>query len=332
MDVPMRRIRMEDLAEECGVSVATVSRVLTDKPGVRADIRERVRKAAAAMGYSAFVPSAGQKVALVASRAAMVDMSRSQFTLHVVEGLRERAAQLGMVLETLTATGGMAEAVAGSDADGFLLLTPQGDEEVAEVAALNRQVVLVNGEDPTMRLSSVAPCNRAAAAQATAHLLRLGHKRILFMTRSGRKTIAERHAGWAEEMARAGLPVTPDLVVEVEDWIPDLAARTIKARLAQGPRDFTAILCAGDSLAYGALIGLAEAGVSVPHEVSVLGFDGLPQCDFQMPPLSAVTIPMRHLGAVALDLLRDQLAGGGMPPRRIELACPVVERASTAPV
>ena len=323
---------MEDLAEECGVSVATVSRVLTDKPGVRADIRAKVKTAAAAMGYSQFQPAAGQRVALIASRAAMVDMARSQFTLHVVEGLRERAGQLGMILETVTATGSMAEAVDGSDADGFLLLTPQGDEEVAQVAALGRPVVLVNGEDPTMRLSSVAPCNRAAAAQATAHLLRLGHRRILFMTRSGRKTIAERHAGWAEEMARAGLPVTPDLVVEVADWIPELAAQSIKARLDQGPRDFTAILCAGDSLAYGALIGLAEAGVSVPHEVSVLGFDGLPQCDFQMPPLSAVTIPMRHLGAVALDLLREQLLGRGMPPRRIELACPVVERASTARV
>jgi DNA-binding LacI/PurR family transcriptional regulator len=325
----MRRIKLEDLAADCGVSVATVSRALADKPGVREELRARVRDAAIARGYSQMVPLLGQRVALVASRAAMLDLARSQFTLHVVAGLRERAQATGMVLETITATGTMAEAIDASDADGFLLLSPKDDEEIERARALGRPVVLVNAEDAAMQLSSVTPCNRAAAAAATSYLLNKGHRKIIFMTCPGRRTIAERYAGWFEAMQKAGIVPDEKSVIEVDDWLPDLAAEAIRSRLIAGPRDFTALFCAGDSLAIGALIGLASEGVSVPKDVSVLGFDGLPQCELQMPPLSAVEIPMHHMGAVALDLLRDEMLGNPLPARRVELACHVVERAST---
>lgn len=328
----MRRIKLEDLAADCGVSVATVSRALADKPGVREELRVRVRDAAIARGYSQMVPLLGQRVALVASQAAMLDLARSQFTLHVVAGMRERAQATGMHLGTITATTTMAQAIEASDADGFLLLTPPNEAEIDAVRALGRPVVLVNAEDRAMKLSSVSPCNRSASAAATAYLLRKGHRDILFMTCPGRRTISERFQGWADEMEKAGAALNRDRVIEVEDWLPDLAAQAVKDRLAARPRDFTAIFCAGDSLAIGALIGLASVGISVPNDVSVLGFDGLPQCELQMPPLSAVEIPMHHMGAVALDLLRDDMLGNVLPARRIELACHVVERASVANV
>ena len=217
---------------------------------------------------------------------------------------------------------------ADDKAAGYLVLSPDGDAEFARAADLGRPVILVNADDPMMRLSSVAPCNRTAAARATDHLIRAGHRRILFLTRPGRRTIERRREGWADRMRAEGL--APDLVEEVADWRPDLAAAAIAARLARG-RDFTAILAAGDSLAIGALVGLAEAGVDVPGEVSVMGFDGLPQCELQTPPLSAVEIPMREIGAVALDLLRDALTGRAVPARRVELACRIVYRASVGP-
>lgn len=325
-----RRIRMEDLAERCGVSVATISRALADQPGVRPDVRARVREAASALGYALPSGVAGQKAVLIASRAALVDAARSQFTLHVLEGMRDRAAALGMVLETRAMADPFGQTFAGDAAiAGYLLLSPETDAQIAAAADLGKPVVLVNADDPMMRLSSVAPCNRTAAARATDHLIRLGHRRILFLTRPGRRTIERRREGWAERLAAEGLPA--DLIEEVSDWRPDLAARAIRDRLARRGRDFTAVLAAGDSLAIGALIGLAEAGVSVPHAVSVMGFDGLPQCALQTPPLSAVEIPMQAIGAQALDLLRDALAGREAPARRVELACRIVDRASTGP-
>lgn len=325
-----KRVRMEDLAGRCGVSVATVSRVLADQPGVRDDVRLKVREAALALGYAMPSGLAGRRAILIASRAALVDAARSQFTLHVLEGLRERAAVLGMSLEVRA----MAEPFADTfrpddDAAGYLVLTPETDAQIAAAADLGKPVILVNADDPRMRLSSVAPCNRTAAALATDRLIALGHRRILFLTRPGRRTIARRREGWAERLTAEGLPA--DLVEEVADWRPDLAAAVIKARLARGPRDFTAVLAAGDSLAIGALIGLAEAGIRVPQDVSVMGFDGLPQCDLQSPPLSAIEIPMRAIGAAAMDLLRDAVTLPDAPPRRVELACRIVERASTGP-
>lgn len=323
-----RRPRMEDLARRCGVSVATVSRVLSDQPGVRAELRARVRDAAAAMGYALPSGVAGQTAVLLASRAALVDAARSQFTLHVLEGLKDRAAALGMTLETRALTQPFARSFEGPAAAGYLLLTPDDDAQIAMAAETGRPVVLINADDPMMRLSSVAPCNRSAAARATDHLIGLGHRRILFLTRPGRRTIARRQEGWADRMRAGGL--VPDLVEEVADWRPDLAAAAIRARLARG-RDFSAILAAGDSLAIGALVALAEAGVRVPEEVSVMGFDGLPQCTLQTPPLSAVEIPMRAIGAMALDLLRDAITGRDAPPARVELACRIIARASTGP-
>ena len=325
----VRRPRMEDLAERCGVSVATVSRVLSDRPGVRADLRASIREAAVALGYAMPSGVAGLTAVLVASRAALVDAARSQFTLHVLDGLRDRAAALGMHLETRPMAEPFAQTFAGKPAAGYLLLTPDNDDQIRIAAETGLPVVLINADDPMMRLSSVAPCNRTAAARATDHLIQQGHRRILFLTRPGRRTIERRREGWADRMRESGL--IPDLVEEVSDWRPDLAAAAIRARVARG-RDFTAILAAGDSLAIGALIGLAGAGVRVPDEVSVMGFDGLPQCDLQSPPLSAVDIPMRAIGAMALDLLRDVIAGRNVPPARVELACRIVDRASTGPV
>ncbi|WP_071795935.1 LacI family DNA-binding transcriptional regulator [Natronohydrobacter thiooxidans] len=323
-----KRVRMEDLAERCGVSVATVSRVLSDQPGVREDVRARVRAAAAALGYVGQSALAGRRAILIASRAALVDAARSQFTLHVLDGLRERAAALGMRLDVRAMAANFAETFhEDDDAAGYLLLTPENDTQIAIAADQGRPVILVNADDPRMRLSSVAPCNRTAAALATDHLIARGHRRILFLTCPGRRTIERRREGWAGQLAEAGLQA--DLVEEVADWRPDLAAEAIRARLSKGPRDFTAVLAAGDSLAIGALIGLAEAGVSVPDQVSVMGFDGLPQCDLQSPPLSAIEIPMQAIGATALDLLRDALTFPDAPPRRVELACRIIERAST---
>jgi DNA-binding LacI/PurR family transcriptional regulator len=123
-----------------------------------------------------------------------------------------------------------------------------------------------------------------------------------------------------------------ELIVEVSDWLPELAAAAITRRIEANGIDFTAVLTAGDSLAYGAIMGLEEKGVTVPDEVSVIGMDDLPQSAFCNPPLTAMHIPMRELGSAALSLLLDDLGGAPMLPRRVELACQLVERRSTAPV
>lgn len=199
------------------------------------------------------------------------------------------------------------------------------------VTAFDLPVVLVNGDDPQMRVSSVTPCNRSAATLATQHLMQMGHRRILFLTRPGRRTIRRRQEGWHDAL---GDLYAPELVVEVDDWTAEAAAAAMQRVLGSGLQ-FTGIVAAGDILAVGAILALRQAGIDVPGAVSVIGIDGLPQGQYLQPALSAVEIPMQAVGAQALDLLietqRLRRAGLALPARRIELACRLHPRDSTAP-
>lgn len=333
---PSRRVRLEDVAAQCGVSVSTASRALANAKGVRPDLRATILETARWLNYTVPTSIAGRKVILAASSAAMLDYVRNQFTFYVLEGLAERAKSLGVeVISRAIATAEEAALLADARADdgvvGCLFLTLDDESVLTLASDFDKPIVLVNGDDPEMRHSSVTPCNRSAARLATEHLIAQGHERILFLMRRGRRTIERRYEGWQDALRAHGLEASADLVVDVPDWLPELAAEAITQRIAGGGRDFTAILAAGDSLAVGAMMGLESAGLGVPGDVSVMGMDDLPQAAFHNPPLSTMHIPMREIGAAALDLLLDDLGSQRMPPRRIEFACHIVERQSTGP-
>jgi DNA-binding LacI/PurR family transcriptional regulator len=332
-----KRVRLEDIAEACGVSLSTASRALAGEKGVRPDVRQRVLEAAKVANYLIPTAVAGQKVILAASSAAMIDYVRNQFTLYVLEGVTERAQALGVEIVTRPIADRneelavLKEALEDAQVAGLLFLTVDDEGMLAATRGFDKPVVLLNGDDPFMRLSSVTPCNRSSARLAADHLIDLGHQRILFLMRPGRRTIERRYEGWKDALLHHGLPCGDDLVVPVEDWLPELAAQAVASRIAARGLDFTAVLAAGDSLAVGAMMGVQQSGFSVPGDVSVMGMDDLPQAAFLNPPLTTMHIPMREIGSVALDLLRDNLSGLPMPPRRVELACHLVERSSTAP-
>lgn len=325
-----RRVRLKDIAERCGVSTATVSRALSGRGYVDQALAGQIRAMALRLNYPLPSSQAGRRVLLAASGPAMLDLTRSQFTLHVLEGITERCQTLGMTVETRPVSGIADEArlldeARGDDVAGVLLLTIDDNAMLALARGFDKPVVLVNGDDPDMRLSSVAPCNRSAAALATQHLRGLGHRRIAFLTCPGRRTIARRAEGWRDAM---GVDADPALVIDVPDWRADLAAEALSARLAA--RDFTAVLAAGDALAMGACQALAATGLSVPGDVSVISIDGLPQTALLDPPLTVMAIPMRAVGAVALDLLCEAAANPAAPRRRVELACALIRRGSDA--
>lgn len=333
---PSRKVRLEDIAERCGVSLSTASRALAGEKGVRPEIRAKVAEVAKSLNYAVPTSIAGRKIVLAASSVAMVDYVRNQFTFHVLEGLNARAQTLGVEIITLPIAdprhdiGSLEAALNDDDIAGFLLLTLDDEDMLSLARGFAKPVVLVNGDDPLMHLSSVTPCNRSGARVGAEHLIEAGHRRVLFLMRRGRRTIERRFEGWRDALVQHGFDGGADLVVEVDDWLPELAADAIAARIAERGLDFTAVLTAGDSLAIGAMMGLARAGLRVPDDVSVVGMDDLPQSAFVSPPLTTVHIPMREIGATALDLLLDAIDGFGTPARRLELACHVVERQSVA--
>ena len=335
---PSRRVRLEDVAARCGVSVSTASRALAGGKGVRADLRTQIIEAAKTLNYTVPTSIAGRKVILAASSAAMVDHVRNQFTTHVLEGLNERAKALDVELVSRP-IGGEAEEIAmlqeamdDPEVAGCLFLTLDDETVLTLTSGFKKPIVLVNGDDPSMRHSSVTPCNRSAARLATEHLLDLGHQRVLFLMRRGRRTIERRFEGWQDALRANGIISSASLIEEVNDWLPELACQAVRDRIARQGLDFTALLAAGDSLAVGAMLGVEAAGYKVPDDVSVMGMDDLPQAALHNPPLTTMHIPMREIGAASLDLLLDDLEGLRLPPRRVEFACHIVERRSTSRV
>ncbi len=164
---------------------------------------------------------------------------------------------------------------------GLLFLTVDDEGMLEATRGFDKPIVLLNGDDPFMRLSSVTPCNRSSARLAAEHLIDLGHQRILFLMRPGRRTIERRYEGWQDALQDHGLPLDEDLIVSVDDWLPELAAQAIASRISARGLDFTAVLAAGDSLAVGAMMGVQQKGFSVPGDVSVVGIDDLPQAAFR---------------------------------------------------
>jgi DNA-binding LacI/PurR family transcriptional regulator len=332
---PSRRVRLEDVAARCGVSVSTASRALAGKP-VRAELRSRIIEAAKTLNYKFPASISGRKVILAASSAAMVDHVRNQFTSYVLEGLSDRAKALDVELVSRPIANGeeevamLREAEADAAVAGCLFLTLDDESFLSLTGSFGKPIVLVNGDDPWMLHSSVTPCNRSAARLATDHLLDLGHERILFLMRRGRRTIERRFEGWQDALRARGIISTASLIEEVNDWLPELAAQAVRDRIARQGLDFTAVLAAGDSLAVGAMLGIEAAGYKVPTDVSVMGMDDLPQAALHNPPLTTMHIPMREIGAAALDLLLEDLDGMDLPSRRVEFACHLVKRGSTA--
>ena len=332
----IKRITITDIAKAVGVSTATDSRALTGDGYVREGLVSKIRAAAMEMNYQLPQNLINKKVLLAASYDAMLDFQRNQFTTFVLQGLHQRAKSLNIeiVSYTLPSKNLVDELklkVQSDNFSGVLLLTI--DDILLDIAQhLPCPVVLINGDDPEMLLNSVTPCNRSAAAVATQHLIKLGHDNILFLTKSGRRTIKSRREGWQDATDDK---LDSRYVIEADDWTTQAGQKAIEAVL-RSDLEFTAIVAAADVLAVGAVQGLKAMGIAVPEQVSVIGIDGLPQGEFLSPPLTSVTIPMQAVGSTALDLICDiakyREARIVVPVKRIELACNLTIRASTAVV
>lgn len=332
-----QKVRLVDLAAYCGVSMSTASRALSGTPGVRPELREKVMAAAKTLNYYTPASIAGAKVIVAASAVAMLDHQRQQFTTYVLEGIRERAETLGAEIITRPIANLndeknlLEQAMQDADIAGLLFITMDDESMLAPTRDFSKPIILVNGDDPSMVISSIAPCNRAAAANATNYLSDMGHERILFMAHRGRRTIERRIEGWRDRIVEKGLVDWKSLYVDVEDWTSEAARQAIIDHMNGNGKNFSAILCAGDSLAFGAIMGLMDQGLKIPEDVSVIGMDGLPQGEFISPPLTAVHIPMKEIGMQAIDMLRDQLVEPDRLAKRVELYCKLEPRESAAP-
>jgi DNA-binding LacI/PurR family transcriptional regulator len=210
--------------------------------------------------------------------------------------------------------------------DGVLAVAPT-DPALAALARIPADVpLLAVGAGEVDGVPAVAVDNVAGAATATRHLLDLGHPTVHHIAGPpGWPEARERMAGWRAALLEAGAPIG---MLLAGDW--SVRSGYEAARLLAGDRGVTALFCANDQMALGALRALHLAGRAVPDEVSVVGFDDIPEAPFLRPPLTTMRQDLAALGRASIDLLVGQIADGRRIRRGKRIAPALVKRDSTA--
>lgn len=308
-----RRANQADIAERLGVSVSTVSRALANETGISETVRRDVQRMARVLGYkSKHVPvlGAGDKRAVALVPLGSATSGLSGFYFGIVEGIRAQAADAGMALEVRLVNESavtldmIRRQIALADAGGLLLAGidawPELVDWCAEAAV---PAVLVNGSDPQMRMSSVAPANFYGAFMATQRLIDAGHRRILHYGQKWRPTLLQRQRGF--EAAIAANPGVKGSIV----YNADCPSRQLLADLVAGRHDVTAMFSWNDIAAVEMLETLYSGLPSIPGNFSIIGFDDLPIAGMSTPRLSTIRVEREAIGRGAVRLLQQHMDG-----------------------
>jgi DNA-binding LacI/PurR family transcriptional regulator len=327
---PARRPVMADVARLAGVSHQTVSRVVNDHPNVRPQTRDNVLAAISKLAYR---PNAAART-LVTRRTHMLGVISCDTDLFgpasMLYGIEQAAAGSYFVsiasLPRLDHSAALdaVERLLGQGVEGIIVIAPS-TSAVAALGDVPAEVPLVAiGCGTSAPLASVAVDNTAGARLATEYLLGLGHRSVSFVSGpeanlDGR----ERAIGWRQALDAAGLPV-PEVMTG--DW-SSRSGYQAGRQLAAQP-EVSAVFCANDQMALGVLRAMAEQGREVPGDVSVVGFDDLPEAEFFSPPLTTVRQDFAELGRRALRLLVDKIGGASADGPQHPVGTELIVRAS----
>ncbi len=313
--MPKRRVTSKDVAELAGVSRTTVSFVLNDVPGMRISpqTRQRVKRAALRLNYHPDAAARGMVTGKTHTLGFVLaqdaDQAFSDFFLpQVLNGLSQGASAQGyhVLFEPIApndASGEYARLVREHHVDGIILSGPRlHDRNLRRIIAEGAPVVL-HGQLPNSDIPFVDVDNVGGAAIATGHLLRLGHRRVAMITNAppAYTASADRLKGYRQALKAAGIVFDRSLV-RYGNFTPYSGLQAMNGLLACKPRP-TAVFVASDTVAFGALHALHQAGVRVPQDMALVGFDDVPLANFVDPPITTLRLPAYQLGHGAADLL-----------------------------
>src|SRR5216683_1641880 len=303
--MPDRPATLRDVAAAARVHPATASRALNPETRilVSEDTARRVTDAAARLGYR---PNP------------------------VARSLRTRRSHtVGVLIPDLNNP--LFPPMRARHVDGFVLATATlHDRLLAEAAAAEVPVVLMNRLAQDYSFPSVSVDNEQGARMAVTHLARLGHTRIAHIAGPQEaSTGVSRLRGFRDGMATHGLEVDEDLIAYAGRYTVEEGVRCCRQLLARQP-NFTAVSAANDMLAVGCYTALDESALQCPDDISVIGFNDMPFIDRLRPPLTTVRFPHYQLGTEAAQLLLERINGGEGPVKILYLAPELIVRGSTS--
>ncbi len=331
------RPTIQDVARRAGVSRQTVSRVLNNKGEVRPETRERVLAAIEELNYR---PNAVARSMVRGHTCTLgcIAPSLTDFTFaSIIEGAQAEARRLGYFIltgsaPTEQAVESLLEEFLHRQVDGLMVFNPYADGRFRYLLPLienGTPVVYLGNTSRGEPVSSVRCDDPDGGFQATRYLLELGHTAIATITGPpNEECVGDRLNGYRRTLEENGLSVDDRRIVS-GDWSALSGYRATRSLLEAGV-PFTAIFAQNDQMAIGAIRALREAGLQVPRDVSVIGFDDIPLASYFDPPLTTLRQPMAELGEQAARLLISALRQSTPILEQLLLPACVVERASCA--
>lgn len=331
-------VTMRDVAREAGVSVATVSRALSGSAVVAPEVRERVLSTAEAMNYVGSRLPANLRARSSLILSLVVGNVRNPYFPDLIAGCEDAAQRAGYALvfgdsdEDPDRESAVLKQMAVERVAGIVLAAAAGSNEGLRLAqAAEIPIVAVDRRMPNQRVDTVTVDNAAAVFAGTQHLIELGHRRIAMVSGPQHvSTAKERQAGYLRGLESAGMSADSALLA-IGDFRVG-TARTLVSDLLALAEPPTAIITVNNLATVGTLQALREAGLRVPRDVSVLGFDDLLAGEFMDPPLTAIAQPTYEVGRKAIELLARRISEPTAPIEDVVLKTELLVRGSTGPV
>ncbi len=323
---------IRDVAAAAGVSVATVSKVINQRYGVSADTFARVQAVINELGYEASLVAQSLRNHRTNVIGILV-ADLEPFSTELLKGAADAIRGSGFELVVYSAGGHSGDRVgwerrylsrlSGTLIDGAVLVTPT----VVDVN-YGAPIVAIDPHTGQSGLPTVDSDNLRGAQLATGHLLSLGHRRIAMLTgRPDLESAQWRERGYRDAMRAAGAAVDESLI-RCCDYDPEVSLEQARLLLT-APDPPTAVFAANDMSAIATIEVATELGLRVPADLSVVGFDNIPESALCAPPLTTVEQPIRKMGERSIELLLSLIRGEKPPVTHITLATNLVVRQST---
>lgn len=333
-------VTIVDIARDVGVSHATVSRVLNDRPGVKESTRQEVLTAVQRLGYTVNQ----QARRLAGGRSHVIGLIISGLTHgyanNVLAGIEDEIGQTNYDLLLYSSHSrtrrqlyedSYVDRLTNGMSDGLLILSPFFALDYLDTLEEKRfPYILVDYYEPSHQRPVIHANNWQGAYDATQHLIQLGHQRIGLITGwAPHPSTGERLAGYIAALEAYQLPYRQELV-ERGDFLQPGGYQATQKLLAL-PQPPTAIFAASDDMAIGALEAARECGLQVPADLSIIGFDDIPQSSLVSPKLTTVSQSLPEIGRIAVRTLLHYIETPDCPRQQIEVQTRLIVRESCQP-
>jgi len=327
---------IKDVAEQAGVSIQTVSRVINNRPDVSAETRQRIQEIIDQIGFQPFANARG----LASKRTHTLGLVTADFSdfwfSQVVTGAEKEAHErsfyfmLGSASSTPEDEPKFIRLLTQRHVEGVLFIHASFADESEHLNRLKESgipVVTVGHYLPESGLAMIDVDNVGGGRKATEYLLGLGHTRIAMLTGpSGWKSARNRTEGYQQALQAAGAPANLNLITE-GTWLHKSGYLGMKS-LLEKRMPFTAVFAHNDRIARGAISALHEARLRVPEDISIIGYDDIPEAEFSDPPLTTIRQPMEEIGRAATRLLIQMIDDREAAPKQVLFDTELIVRSS----